>query len=140
MMGAVAAAARAGGARTVGVIPRSLVGRESADDGVDELLVTDTMRERKALMEAHADAFLDPPGRDRHVRGALRGLDRGLRSGCTTSRSCCSTRTATTTAFCAGCAGWARAVSCTATRLPRVTVVHDVDAALDACAPASLSG
>jgi uncharacterized protein (TIGR00730 family) len=62
MMGAVASAARDGGARTVGVIPRALVGREIADEGVDELLVTDTMRERKALMEAHADAFLTLPG------------------------------------------------------------------------------
>ena len=62
MMGAVAAAARAGGARTVGVIPRALIRREVADEGVDELLVTDTMRERKALMEAHADAFLTLPG------------------------------------------------------------------------------
>ena len=62
MMGAVAAAARDGGARTVGVIPRTLIDREVADEGVDELLVTDTMRERKALMEAHADAFLTLPG------------------------------------------------------------------------------
>jgi hypothetical protein len=62
MMGAVAVAARAGGARTTGVIPRSMVEREWADHDSDELLVTDTMRERKALMEAHADAFLALPG------------------------------------------------------------------------------
>jgi hypothetical protein len=62
MMGAVATAARAGGARTTGVIPRALVDREVADTLADELLVTDTMRERKALMEAHADAFLALPG------------------------------------------------------------------------------
>ncbi|GAA2852977.1 TIGR00730 family Rossman fold protein [Pseudonocardia halophobica] len=62
MMGAVALAARAGGARTVGVIPRSMVEREWADHDSDELLVTETMRERKALMEAHADAFLALPG------------------------------------------------------------------------------
>ena len=62
MMGAVAFAARAGGARTTGVIPRSMVEREWADHDSDELLVTDTMRERKALMEAHADAFLALPG------------------------------------------------------------------------------
>lgn len=62
MMGAVATAARAGGARTTGVIPRSLVDREWADHDSDELLVVDTMRERKALMEAHADAFLVLPG------------------------------------------------------------------------------
>lgn len=62
MMGAVARAARAGGARTLGVIPRALVDREVADSDADELLVTDTMRERKALMDAHAGAFLALPG------------------------------------------------------------------------------
>jgi TIGR00730 family protein len=62
MMGAVAVAARAGGARTTGVIPHSMVHREWADHDSDELLVVDTMRERKALMEAHADAFLALPG------------------------------------------------------------------------------
>ncbi|MFC5993956.1 TIGR00730 family Rossman fold protein [Pseudonocardia hispaniensis] len=62
MMGAVAAAARNGGARTIGVIPRALVDREVADVFADELLVTDTMRERKAVMEAHTDAFLALPG------------------------------------------------------------------------------
>jgi uncharacterized protein (TIGR00730 family) len=62
MMGAVGAAARAGGARTVGVIPRALVKLEWADHDSDELLLVDTMRERKALMDAHADAFLTLPG------------------------------------------------------------------------------
>ena len=62
MMGALGTAARAGGARTVGVIPHSLVDREWADHDSDELLLVDTMRERKALMEAHADAFLALPG------------------------------------------------------------------------------
>jgi len=62
MMGAVAHAARDAGGRTLGVIPRALVDLEVADTDADELLVTDTMRERKALMEAHADAFLALPG------------------------------------------------------------------------------
>jgi uncharacterized protein (TIGR00730 family) len=62
MMGAVARAARAGGARTTGVIPRAMVAREWADEESDELLVVDTMRERKAQMEARADAFLALPG------------------------------------------------------------------------------
>jgi hypothetical protein len=62
MMGAVARGARSGGARTVGVIPRSMVEREWADHESDELLVTDTMRDRKAMMDAHADAFLALPG------------------------------------------------------------------------------
>jgi uncharacterized protein (TIGR00730 family) len=39
-----------------------MVEREWADHDSDELLVVDTMRERKALMEAHADAFLAMPG------------------------------------------------------------------------------
>ncbi|MCI2417711.1 TIGR00730 family Rossman fold protein [Saccharopolyspora sp. K220] len=62
MMGEVARAARAGEGRTVGVIPRALVDREVADHDSDELLVVDTMRERKGLMDAHATAFLTLPG------------------------------------------------------------------------------
>jgi uncharacterized protein (TIGR00730 family) len=62
MMGAVAAAARAGGAHTTGIIPRSMVELEWADQASDELLVVDSMRERKAQMEAKADAFLALPG------------------------------------------------------------------------------
>jgi uncharacterized protein (TIGR00730 family) len=135
MMGAVAAAARAGGARTVGVIPRALIRREVADEGVDELLVTDTMRERKALMEVHAEAFLTLPGGigtceeffevwtagslgmhdkpvvlldpDGHYDGLLRWLQ-GLSEG-----------------------GFLHPGA-----LARVSVVREVDAALDACAPA----
>jgi uncharacterized protein (TIGR00730 family) len=62
MMGAVARAARLGGARTLGVIPRALVERSVADTEADELLVTDDLRDRKALMAAHANAFLVLPG------------------------------------------------------------------------------
>lgn len=62
MMGEVARAARLGGARTVGVMPKALVNREVADTEADELLVVDDMRERKGLMDAHANAFLTLPG------------------------------------------------------------------------------
>ena len=61
-MGAVAAGARARGGRTVGVIPKALVHRELADVDADELVVTDTMRERKQVMEDRADAFIALPG------------------------------------------------------------------------------
>lgn len=61
-MGALASAARARGGRTVGVIPEALVTRELADVDSDELIVTDTMRQRKQIMEDHADAFLTLPG------------------------------------------------------------------------------
>jgi len=62
MMGAVATAARAGGAHTAGVIPQRLVDHEVADVEADELVVVDTMRERKAEMDRRADAFLILPG------------------------------------------------------------------------------
>ena len=62
MMGAVAEAARAGGAHTVGVIPQALVDAEVADPHADELIVTATMRDRKAGMEERSDAFLTLPG------------------------------------------------------------------------------
>ncbi|HEX2213186.1 MAG TPA: TIGR00730 family Rossman fold protein [Mycobacterium sp.] len=61
-MGAVAVAARSGGAHTIGVIPKALVHREVADVDADELVVTDTMRERKQIMEERADAFIALPG------------------------------------------------------------------------------
>jgi uncharacterized protein (TIGR00730 family) len=61
-MGAVARAARAGGAHTVGVIPRKLIELEVTDTDADELIITDTMRERKAIMDEWADAFLALPG------------------------------------------------------------------------------
>jgi uncharacterized protein (TIGR00730 family) len=61
-MGALARAARAGGAHTTGVIPQALVGREVADDDADELVVTPDMRSRKGEMDARSDAFLVLPG------------------------------------------------------------------------------
>lgn len=57
-MGAVARAARAGGARTIGVIPAALRDLEVADDDADELVVVSDMRTRKAEMDSRADAFL----------------------------------------------------------------------------------
>jgi len=62
MMGAVARAARAGGARTVGVIPEALLALEVGDRDCDELLVVDDMRTRKGLMDSRSDAFLTLPG------------------------------------------------------------------------------
>src|SRR3954471_19749013 len=61
-MGAVARAARAGGARTVGVIPRALLEWEVADEQADELVVSVDMRSRKGEMDSRADAFLTLPG------------------------------------------------------------------------------
>jgi uncharacterized protein (TIGR00730 family) len=62
MMGAVARAARAGGAHTTGVIPEHLMPYEVADTEADSLVVVDTMRERKQVMDEASDAFLALPG------------------------------------------------------------------------------
>ena len=61
-MGAVARAARAGGGRTVGIIPEALLAWEVADEDADELVVTPDMRVRKGEMDRRADAFLTLPG------------------------------------------------------------------------------
>ena len=61
-MGALANGARARNGHTIGVIPKALVHRELADVDADELVVTDTMRERKQVMEDRADAFVVLPG------------------------------------------------------------------------------
>lgn len=60
-MGAVARAAREGGAPTIGIIPRALVEIEIADDDA-ELVVTEDMRSRKGEMDRRSDAFLVLPG------------------------------------------------------------------------------
>lgn len=62
MMGALADAALAHGARVVGVIPKTLVEREAAHLGLDEQIVVDTMHQRKQAMAERADAFLALPG------------------------------------------------------------------------------
>lgn len=62
-MGAVAAAARAGGAHTVGVVPEGMPrSAEETDTGNSELVITLDMRSRKAEMDRRADAFLVLPG------------------------------------------------------------------------------
>lgn len=62
MMGAVARAARAGGAFTLGVIPQHLMPLEVADSEADELIVVETMRERKRIMDERSAAFIALPG------------------------------------------------------------------------------
>ncbi len=62
LMGRVADAAIAAGAPTLGVIPRSLMVREVGHTGLGELLVVDTMHQRKQAMAEAADAFIALPG------------------------------------------------------------------------------
>jgi uncharacterized protein (TIGR00730 family) len=62
IMGAVANAALAAGGRVVGVIPKSMVSKEIAHDGLTELFLTETMHDRKDRMIALSDAFVALPG------------------------------------------------------------------------------
>ncbi len=62
LMGILADAALAAGGRVIGVIPEAMVERELAHHGLSELLVVQTMHERKALMADRAGAFLALPG------------------------------------------------------------------------------
>jgi len=62
LMGAVADAALAAGGRVIGVMPQALVDREIAHLGLTEMHVTQTMHERKALMEQLSTGFVALPG------------------------------------------------------------------------------
>ena len=62
LMGIVADAALAGGARVTGIIPRHIQQREIAHRGLSELVAVDTMHERKTMMVERSDAFLVLPG------------------------------------------------------------------------------
>ena len=62
LMGITALATRHSGGRVVGVIPSSLVEREWANHDCDELLVVETMHERKRIMAERSDAFMALPG------------------------------------------------------------------------------
>lgn len=61
-MASLANGARAAGGAVVGVTPQVLVDKGLADDLCSELIVTPTMRERKALLESRGDAFIALPG------------------------------------------------------------------------------
>ena len=62
LMGVVADAVLEAGGEAVGVIPRFLVDRELAHDGLTELHVVESLHERKALMHELSDAFVALPG------------------------------------------------------------------------------
>ena len=63
LMGQMARAVHAHGGRVVGVIPEALKTREGVAYHVaDELITTETMQQRKAILFTRADAFLVLPG------------------------------------------------------------------------------
>ena len=62
LMGVLAHAAHEEDGTVTGVIPSKLQEREGIAYDADELIVTDTMRERKGIMFRRADAFVVLPG------------------------------------------------------------------------------
>jgi uncharacterized protein (TIGR00730 family) len=62
LMGEVANAALAAGARVIGVIPDTLMKLEVGHDGLSELHVVPTMHMRKQMMADRSQAFLAMPG------------------------------------------------------------------------------
>lgn len=62
LMGVLANAALAAGGRVVGVIPKGLVSKEIAHDGLTELYLTESMNDRKERMVLLSDAFISMPG------------------------------------------------------------------------------
>ncbi|OKH83708.1 MULTISPECIES: TIGR00730 family Rossman fold protein [Mycolicibacterium] len=134
-MGAVARAARSADGRTVGVIPKALVHRELADVDAAELVVTDTMRERKKEMEDRSDAFIALPGGigtleeffEAWTAGYLGMHDKPL-------------VLLDPFGHYEGLVTWLEGLVATGyvaqSAMDRLIVVDDVDAALEACAPA----
>ena len=61
LMGVVADAALSQGGTVVGVIPKFMSDREVAHSGLSELIIVETMHERKAIMANRSDAFLAMP-------------------------------------------------------------------------------
>ncbi len=62
LMGVIARSAKAAGGRVEGIITEKFVRLEQGWDGCDELVVVDTMRERKRQLAERADAFVVLPG------------------------------------------------------------------------------
>ena len=62
LMGALARSVHQHGGKVIGVIPQSLQDKEVGYTNADELIVTKDLRDRKAIMEARADAFVALPG------------------------------------------------------------------------------
>jgi uncharacterized protein (TIGR00730 family) len=133
-MGALAEAARAHRGHTVGVIPKALVHREVADVDADELIVTDTMRERKQVMEERADAFIVLPG----GIGTLEEFFEAWTAGYLGMHDKPLVMLDPIGHY-DGLLEWLRGLAGTGyvapAALDRLIVVADVDAAMEACAP-----
>jgi uncharacterized protein (TIGR00730 family) len=62
LMGVMARTMNTHGGRVTGIIPRAFTQRELLYADADELIITDSMGERKGLMISHAEGFVVLPG------------------------------------------------------------------------------
>jgi uncharacterized protein (TIGR00730 family) len=62
LMGVLSRAVLAQGGHVTGVIPKALLDLGVGERGVSELIVTDGLRDRKAIMDERGDAFIALPG------------------------------------------------------------------------------
>jgi uncharacterized protein (TIGR00730 family) len=62
LMGVISNAALAAGGEVIGVIPKFLVERELAHEGLSDLRIVGSMHERKALMSDLSEGFIALPG------------------------------------------------------------------------------
>ena len=62
LMGVIADEMLAAGKKVLGIIPQKLVDREVAHQGCTELIIVETMRDRKWLMAERGDGFIAMPG------------------------------------------------------------------------------
>lgn len=62
IMGVIADTALAKGGKVIGVIPKALVEKEVAHQGLSKIYVVESMHERKALMAELSDGFIAFPG------------------------------------------------------------------------------
>ena len=62
LMGTIADSMLAHGGEVIGIVPRFLAAKEQAHDGLNELIYTDTMAERKAKLIEYADGYISMAG------------------------------------------------------------------------------
>lgn len=62
LMGLLAATVIRHGGKVTGIIPTHLLDKEIPPDNLDELIITESMHERKLLLQQKSDAFIVMPG------------------------------------------------------------------------------
>jgi uncharacterized protein (TIGR00730 family) len=62
LMGILAQAVIDSGGQVTGIMPKVLIEQEQPLDTINQLIITETMQERKLLMQQHSDGFIVMPG------------------------------------------------------------------------------